>query len=79
MKQQPASTAYRNVQAELWEHLLDEQKSIVAHTFRHLKNPLQIEVSEALMDFLITGIYPDPRDWSCSLAETIFTHIISRF
>ena len=69
---------YRNVQKELWEYLTDEQKAIVGSTFRHLKNHLQIEVAEALIDVMAESIYPDPRDWTSSFAESVFTYIINR-
>lgn len=76
---QSSEPDYRNVQAELWQHLDNEQKAIVARTFCHLKNHVQIEVAEALIDVLAANIYPDPRDWSCSFADLVFTFIIQRF
>lgn len=69
---------YHNVQKELWQYLTDEQKAVVGGTFRHLKNHIQIEVAEALIDVMVANIYPDPRDWSSSFAETVFTYIIQR-
>ena len=69
---------YRNVQKELWQYLTDEQKAIVGGTFKHLKNHTQIEVAEALIDVLAVNLYPDPRDWSDSFSETVFTYITQR-
>lgn len=69
---------YRNVQSELWQYLTDEQKAVVGGTFRHLKNHIQIEVAEALIDVVAANLYPDPRDWSSSFAETVFTYITQR-
>ena len=76
---QSSEPDYRNVQAELWQLLDNDQKEIVARTFCHLKNHVQIEVAEALIDVLAANIYPDPRDWSCAFADLVFTFINQRF
>lgn len=69
---------YRNVQAELWELLTDEQQCVIAKVFKHLKNHEQIELAEALIDQIETGILPDPRDWSDSFIETCYHYIAAR-
>ena len=69
---------YRNVQAELWQLLTDDQQAIVAGVFCHLKNHAQVEVAEALIDYLSMGVYPDPRDWTDSFIGGIFSYINQR-
>lgn len=69
---------YRNVQAELWEKLNDDQQWVVAKAFKHLKNLEQIEIAEALIDQIETGIQPDPRDWSDSFVANSYLYISNR-
>ena len=79
MKHPPASADFRNVQTDLWTYLDDKQKEVVARTFCHLKNHLQIEVAEALIYLMAANIQPDPRDWSCAFADHVYNFIIQRF
>jgi len=47
---------YRNVQAELWTRLSEDQQKVVASVFCHLKNHAQIEIAEALIDYIEAGV-----------------------
>jgi len=67
---------YRNVQAELWTLLSDEQQAIVGGSFCHLKNHAQIEIAEALIDFIETGILPDNDSWQNHVTGGIFQFIL---
>lgn len=66
---------YRSAQKVLWQLLTNEQQKVVAMIFCHLKNHAQIEIAEALIDFIRFDIYPDPRDWSCSFMELVFVQV----
>lgn len=69
---------YRNVQSELWALLSDEQRAVVGGVFKHLKNHSQIEIAEALIDFVAEGIRPDIRDWSDIFNAIQFNFILYR-
>lgn len=69
---------YRNVQSELWSLLSEEQRTTVGGVFKHLKNHSQIEISEALIDYLEEGILPDIRDWSDIFNAIQFNFILYR-
>ena len=66
---------YRNVQSELWTLLSDEQCAVVGGVFKHLKNHSQIEIAEALIDYVEEDIRPDIRDWSDILNAILFNYI----
>lgn len=68
---------YRNVQSELWQLLTEEQKKVVANCFAHLKNHAQIEIAEALIDFIETGILPDNHSWQNHVTGGIFLFIVT--
>lgn len=63
---------YRNVQSELWALLSDEQRAVVGGVFKHLKNHAQIEIAEALIDYIEADIQPEVADWSDSNVGGIF-------
>ena len=67
---------YRNVQAELWTLLSNDQQMIVGSSFAHLKNHAQIEIAEALIDFIETGILPDNDSWQNHVTGGIFQFIL---
>ena len=69
---------YRNVQSELWTLLSDEQRAVVGGVFKHLKNHAQIEIAEALIDYVEEDIRPDIRDWSDILNAILFNYILFR-
>lgn len=69
---------YRNVQSELWALLSDEQRAVVGGVFKHLKNHSQIEISEALIDYVEEGIMPGIQDWSDIFNAMQFNFILNR-
>lgn len=69
---------YRNVQAELWQVLTDEQQKQVALVFCHLKNHSQIEIADALLDYVHEGIIPEVTDWSNIFNAIQFNYILYR-
>lgn len=69
---------YRNVQAELWSITTNSQHGIIGGVFRHLKNHIQIEISDALIDYLEEGIKPEPTDWSSAVAGGLFDFIVEQ-
>ena len=71
---------YRNIQAELWTLLSDEQRAIIGGVFKHLKNHAQIEIAEALLDYIDSDYteIPSVLDWSDVTIATLFHYILNR-
>lgn len=69
---------YRNVQAELWTRLSEEQQKVVASVFCHLKNHAQIEIAEALIDYIEADIHPQASDWSDTTIGSMFYMLVFR-
>lgn len=65
---------YRNVQSELWQLLTDKQRKQVALVFAHLKNHAQIQIAEALIDFIETGYVTPFQDPLTGGVFSYFTH-----
>lgn len=71
---------YRNIQSELWALLSDDQQVTIASVFKHLKNHAQIEISEALIDYIKSDYteIPDAIDWSDITIGATFYMILNR-
>lgn len=71
---------YRNIQAELWTLLSDEQRAIIGGIFKHLKNHAQIEIAEALLDWIDSDYenLPSAADWSDVTIGATFYMILYR-
>lgn len=71
---------YRNIQSELWAMLSDEQQAIIGGIFKHLKNHAQIEIAEALIDYIESDYTKIPvvLDWSDAIVGGLFYNILNR-
>ena len=71
---------YRNIQSELWVYLSDPQRAIIGGIFKHLKNHAQIEIAEALIDFIESDYTEIPAviEWSDVTIGAIFHMILNR-
>ena len=71
---------YRNIQSELWTLLSDEQRAIIGGVFKHLKNHAQIEIAEALLDWIDSDYehLPSAADWSDVTIGATFYMILNR-
>ena len=69
---------YRNVQSELWQLLTEDQQKVVASVFCHLKNHAQIEIAEALIDYIEADIHPEASDWSDTTIGSMFYVLVFR-
>lgn len=71
---------YRNIQSELWAFLSEEQRAIIGGIFKHLKNHAQIEISEALLDYIESDYseVPSADDWSDVTIGATFYMILNR-
>jgi len=69
---------YRNVQSELWQLLTEDQQKVVASVFCHLKNHAQIEIAEALIDYIEADIHPQASDWSDTTIGSMFYVLVFR-
>lgn len=71
---------YRNIQSELWTLLSDDQQAIIGGVFKHLKNHAQIEISEALLDYIESDYteFPGVLEWSDVTVGGLFYNILNR-
>lgn len=71
---------YRNIQSELWTYLSDNQRAIIGGIFKHLKNHAQIEIAEALIDWIESDyeLIPKACDWSDITIGSTFYMILNR-